>query len=93
MLSVSNPFWTQVIERWKIIVSQFPADILLPFTNICTPSLTLKNHHYIPLLQVVDENFNILPPPELRERLPLVNWKKVYVPLLSFVTAKLRGKC
>ena len=93
MKSVSNPFWTQVLERWKVILGQIPADVMLPFTNICTPSLTLKNYRYIPLLRVTDENFNILPPSELKGRLPFVNWKKISIPLLSIVTARLREKC
>ena len=41
----------------------------------------------------MDENFNILPPSELKERLPLADWRKILTPLLSFVTAKLREKC
>ena len=90
---VSNLFWTEVIERWKDILKNVPRNLLLPFSDICTPSLKIKNYQHIPLLSLVDANFNILPPSELKDRLPKANWKKISTPLLSFITAKLREKC
>ena len=72
MSSVSNPFWTEVLERWKAILSKVPPNILIPFSNVCTPSLK-RNSNYIQLLRLVDEHFNILSPSELKERLPLAD--------------------
>ena len=92
-LNVSNPFWSEVIERWKAILKNVPPNWLLPFSNICNPSLKIKNYKYIPLLSLVDANFNILPPSQLRERLPLADWKKISAPLLNLITAKVRENC
>ena len=93
MLSVSNPFWTEVLERWKAIFKNVPPNLTLPFTNVCTPTLQIKNYKYVPLLSLVNEKFDILPPSQLRERLPRADWKKISAPLISFTTAKIREKC
>ena len=41
----------------------------------------------------MDTNFDILPPSQLRERLPKADWKKTSTHLLSFFTTELRAKC
>ena len=92
-LPVCGPFWTEVLERWKTILNQVPTNLTIPFSNICSPSLQLRNYNYIPLTFVTDEKFNILPPSQLKERLPLANWDKISIPLISFLTASLREKC
>ena len=92
-LPVCGPFWTEVLERWKTILNKVPTNLTIPFSNICSPSLQLRNYNYIPLTFVTDEKFNILPPSQLKERLPLANWDKISIPLISFLTASLREKC
>ena len=92
-MSMSNPFWTEVLERWKVILRKMPPNLTLPYTNVYTPTLQIKNYKYIPLISIVNEQFDILPPSQLRERLPLADWRRISAPLLSFSTAKIRAKC
>merc|ERR1711954_457385 len=73
---LSNPFWTQVLERWKAIRPKLynnPNDMI--HTNICNSTKTsfiihIPLYRYVPLNLIVDHNFNILPPSELRCRIP-----------------------
>ena len=41
----------------------------------------------------MDENFNILPPSQLKQRLPEINWNNVSLNLLNIATRNLRTKC
>merc|ERR1711954_33620 len=78
---MSNPFWTQVLEQWKIIRPKLyhnPDDLI--HTNICNPTKTsftilIPPYRYIPLSLIVDQDLNILPPSELDHRIPLKHTK------------------
>merc|ERR1712114_140134 len=78
-LRLSNPFWTHVLERWKIIhtnLYSYSTPTNLKHINIChskftnTP-LSIPPYKYVLLNLITDHNLNILPKSQLLERLPL----------------------
>ena len=95
-LRLSNPFWTQVLERWKIIHSNlYSTPTNLIHTNICNSKstnfpLSIPPYKYVPLNLITDENLNILPKSQLLERLPLATWQNISPTLVQFGTSKLR---
>ena len=97
-LRLSNPFWTLVLERWKAIRPKLytnPSDII--HTNICNSTETsftihIPPYRYIPLNQIVDHNLSILPPSELRCRIPLTDWTRISPITIQFATSGLRRK-
>merc|ERR1712081_96571 len=95
---LSNPFWTQVLERWKAIRPKLytnPSDII--HTNICNLTETsftihIPPYRYVPLNLIVDHNLSILPPSELRCRIPLTDWTRISPITLQLATSGLRCK-
>ena len=90
-LRLSNPFWAQVLERWKIIHSNLylpPTNLI--HTNICNSDSTyfimhLPPYKYVPLNLITDQDLNILPKSELRCRLPLATWTNISPNLIHLV--------
>jgi len=97
-LRLSNPFWTQVLERWKAIRPKLynnPNDMI--HTNICDSTKTsfiihIPPYRYVPLNLIIDHNFNILPPSELRCRIPLTDWTTISPLTILMATSGLRSK-
>merc|ERR1711954_82678 len=94
----SNPFWTQVLERLKVIQSNLYLNpINLIHTNICNSSSTnfimhIPPYRYVPLNLITDHDLSILPKSELHTRLPLANWTHISPALIQFGTSDLRRK-
>ena len=97
-LRLSNPFWTQVLERWKFIKSNLyltPTNLI--HTNICNSESTnfimhIPPYKYVPLNLITDQDLNILPKSELQTRLPLATWTHISPNLIQFGTSDLRLK-
>merc|ERR1711942_112017 len=95
---MSNPFWTQVLERWKAIRPKLyhnPDDLI--HTNICNSTETsfiihIPPYRYVPLNLIVDHNLNILPPSELRCRIPLTDWTAISPLTILMATSNLRHR-
>ena len=96
-LGLSNPFWTQVLERWKALhTNLYSTPTHLIHTNICHSKLTnfllsIPPYKYIPLYLITDECMNILPKSQLSERLPLATWQNISPTLVQFGTSRLRN--
>ena len=95
---MSNPFWTQVLERWKVIRPKLyhNQDDLI-HTNICNSTKTsftilIPPYRYIPLSLIVDHDLNILPPSELDHRIPLTDWAAIKPLTILMATSNLRHK-
>merc|ERR1711954_510364 len=95
---MSNPFWTQVLERWKAIRPKLyhNQDDLI-HTNICNSTKTsftilIPPYKYIPLSLIVDHDLNILPPSELEHRIPLTDWEEIKPLTIFMATSNLRHK-
>merc|ERR1719347_615606 len=94
-LRLSNPFWTQVLERWKFIQSNLhltPMNLI--HTNICNSESTnfiihIPPYKYVPLNLITDQDLNILPKSKMRTRLPLANWTHNSPNLIQFGTSDL----
>ena len=96
MIKMDNPFWSQVLERWKQILLDIPKNVSCKYENICEISLISQQfppNKNIPIYYITDENFNILPPSQLKQRLPEINWSNVSINLLNIATRNLRTKC
>merc|ERR1711954_621589 len=86
---MSNPFWTQVLERWKAIRPKLyhnPDDLI--HTNICNSTKTsfimhIPPYRYVPLSLITDQDMSILPKSELCTRLPLASWTKYQAMTIS----------
>merc|ERR1711954_165617 len=94
----SNPFWTQVLERLKVIQSNLYLNpINLIHTNICNSTATnfimhTPPYRYVPLKLITDHDLSILPKSELCNRLPLADWTCISPALIQFGTSELRCK-
>ena len=80
----------------KKILQDIPKNSLLPYTNVCDFPLTapqFKTHKYIPILHIIDNNHDILPPSQLKERFPTMNWKNISLNILNFITKDIRNQC
>merc|ERR1712112_727487 len=95
---MSNPFWTQVLERWKVIRPKlYHNQNDLIHTNICNSTKTsftilIPPYRYIPLSLIVDHDLNILPPSELNCRIPLTDWAAIKPLTILMATSNLRHK-
>merc|ERR1711954_101213 len=77
---LSNPFWIQVLERWKAIRPKLytnPDNLI--HTNICNSTETSFIIH-------------IPPPSELRCRIPLTDWTSISPLTILMATSGLRSK-
>ena len=96
MFRMDNPFWSQVLERWKKMLSEIPKNLSCNYENICKIpiiSQQFPQNKNIPIRSIINENYEILPPSQLRIRLPEINWNVVSLNLLSIATRSIRNKC
>merc|ERR1711954_91888 len=97
-LRLSNPFCTQILERWKVIQSNLYLNpINLIHTNICNSDSTnfimhIPPYRYVPLNLITDQDLSVLPKSKLRARLPLATWTNISPNLIQFCTSDLRLK-
>merc|ERR1712112_694650 len=97
VMRLSNPFWTQVLERWKAIKPKlYTNPINLIHTNICNSTATsfiihIPPYRYVPLNLITDHDLSILPKSELRSRLPLADWTRISPALIQFGTSELHS--
>merc|ERR1711954_136819 len=95
-LRLSNPFWTQVLERWKVFQSNlYLNQTNLIHTNLCNSDSTnfimnIPPYRYVPLNLITDQDVSILPKSKLRTRLPLATWTNISPNLIQFSTSDLR---
>merc|ERR1712081_123817 len=66
-------------------------------TNICNSTATsfiiqIPPYKYVPLNLITDHDLSILPPSELRSRLPLADWTCISPLTIQFATSGLRSK-
>merc|ERR1711954_127611 len=84
--------------RWKAIrPNLYTNPINLIHTNICNSTATsfiihIPPYKYVPLNLITDHDSSILPPSELRSRLPLADWTRISPLTLQFATSGLRSK-
>ena len=93
---MGNPFWSQVLERWKKSLPQIPKNLSCNYENVCKIpiiSQQLPQNGNIPICYIIDENYEILPPSQLKSRLPEINWNTVSLNLLNIATRLSRSKC
>ena len=93
---MGNPFWSQVLERWKKLLPQIPKNLSCNYENVCKIpiiSQQFPQNGNIPIYYIIDENYEILPPSQLKARLPEINWNAVSINLLNIATRLCRSKC
>ena len=65
MFRMDNPFWSQVLERWKKMLSETPKNLSCNYENICKIpiiSQQFPQNKNIPIRFIINENYEILPP-------------------------------
>ena len=57
---MGNPFWTNVLGRWKEILNFITKASTLLYTNSCKTSVSLKKNTYISINFLIDEHGQIV---------------------------------
>ena len=85
-----------MLERWKQILPKIPKNLSCNYENICKIPLISRKFpagRNIPISYVINEQYDILPPSSLKQRLPEINWDFISLTLLNIATRNIRNKC
>ena len=96
MSRMGNPFWSQLLERWKQILSEIPKNLSCNYGNIGKIPLISQQfppYKNIPISYIIDEKYAVLPPSHLKQRIPEINWNAVSLNMLNIATRNIRTRC